>query len=186
MFTLCPASATVSGASPPHTVESLEVPVPLHRRVGTKGKAVGTMPISQVRVLAGSADNHAVVLAGCAEVAGGYGVQSWGPGRRGLQKVDHEACRGAQRRLICRRGSAELAPGPRSHRCLPPAPPGPPPHPHPHPRPCLCLKGRLAPLTISMAAGPCCFLDARLALTAPPPTNCWHQDPTMSGCPDCG
>lgn len=144
------------------------MPVPLHRRVGTKGKAVGTMPISQVRVLAGSADNHAVVLAGCAEVAGGYGVQSWGPGRRGLQKADHEACRGAQRWLICRRGSAELAPSPWS------------------PAVCHLLHPVLlhipirilAPVSASRDALPphypngcralLCFLDARLALTAPP------------------
>lgn len=95
-----------------HTIESPEAPVPLHRGVGTKGKAVGTMPTGQVRVLSESADNHAMVLAGCAEVSGGHRSQrgqSRGWGRRGLQEVDHEGRRGAQCWLICRGGSDELA-----------------------------------------------------------------------------
>lgn len=104
-----PALATASPTSPLHTIERLEAPIPLHRGVGTKGKAVGTMPTSQVRVFTGSTDNHTMVLAGCAEVSGGHGGQSWGWGRRGLQEVDHEGCRGSQCRLICGGGSAELA-----------------------------------------------------------------------------
>lgn len=55
-------------------IESPEAPVPLHRGVGTKGKAVGTMPTGQVRVLSESADNHAMVLAGSAEVSVGTGA----------------------------------------------------------------------------------------------------------------
>lgn len=61
-----PAVATASRLSAARTVESPETPVPLHRGVGTKRKAEGTMSTSQIRVLPGATDNHAMVLAGCA------------------------------------------------------------------------------------------------------------------------
>lgn len=91
----------------PHTIESLEAPIPLHSRVGTKGKAIGTLTTGLVKVLTGSTDNHAMVLARCAEVSSGHRGQSWDRGRRGLQEVDHEGHGGAQCWLICRGGSAE-------------------------------------------------------------------------------
>lgn len=76
------------------------MPIPLHCGVGTKGKAVGTVPVGLVRVLTVSADNHAMVLAGGAEVSGRHGGQRWGVSRGGLQEVDHEGCRSAQCWLI--------------------------------------------------------------------------------------
>lgn len=106
-----PAWTTASPFSPPHTIESLETPISLHRRVGTKGKAVGTVSTGLVRVLTGSTDNHAMILAGCAEVSSGHRGQSWGQGRRSLQEVDHKSCRGAQCWLICREGSVKLEVG---------------------------------------------------------------------------
>lgn len=87
----------------------MEAPISLHRRVGTKGKAVGAVPTGLVRVLSGSTDNHAMVLAGRAEVSSKHRGQSWGWGRRGLQEVDHKCHRGTPCWLICRGGSAELA-----------------------------------------------------------------------------
>lgn len=62
----CPAVVTASRLSAARTVESPETPVPPHRGVGTKRKAEGTMSTSQIRVLPGATDNHAMVLAGCA------------------------------------------------------------------------------------------------------------------------
>lgn len=104
-----PIWATALTLPPPHTIESLDAPIPLHRGVGANGKTVGTVPITQVSVLTESTDNNTMVISGCAEVWGGHKGQSWGWSRRGLQEVDHEGHRGAQCRFTCRGGGAELA-----------------------------------------------------------------------------
>lgn len=77
------------------------MPIPLHGGVGTKSKAVGTIPVGQVRVLTGSTHNHTIVLARCTEVPAGPRGQSQGWDRRGLQEMNHNGGRSAQSWLIC-------------------------------------------------------------------------------------
>lgn len=151
------------------------------------------MPISQVSVLAGSTDNHTMVLAGCAEVSCGHKGQRWGWGRMGLQEVDHEGHRGAQCWFICRRGSAELAlvlvrvgvslgsPGSslstyKTHPTDSPATPLPPLYPLlsiPIPIPTPVSSSQCtSPKSLSkqLSGFPfCAFLGAKLVLTAPLP-----------------